>query len=978
MKSRYLLIPLVLACFLNPGSALAQSARGDLQATVVDQSDDPLPGVTVVVSSPVLQGVRTAVTDEHGKVRFSLLPPGIYSAVFTLDNYQTVEQDNVRVALEATATLEVSMNAVYTEEVLVTSEAPVVDVTATAIGSDFGQELMPVLPTGRDFTSITFLASGAVDGGAYADDRLQGNPSIMGASALENRYVVDELDTTDVAEGRAGTLVSYNFIEEIHVKTGGYQAEYGGALGGVINMITKSGGNDLKADVFVNYSDDSLWDEANVPQTRGEVKTVDSEYDFGFTLGGKFIEDKLWYFVAYNPNRTDQLVRNDVFLGDDVFQSNRLIREWSRDFYTGKLTWQVSDNSSVVANILGDPSEAAGDYYSTNFIDSPFVAETDMTYDRKIGGMNLGLSSHTIFTADTYFEAKLGHHESREEYTPNLDTPNYQDQTAAGLWTEGVGGDVLFGGSGFQQPKDDRTRDQLRASFSWFLGDDHEIKIGGGLNDVEYDMDYNVAGPSAAFCAPAIEGGAMRYDPETGDAVVIPNNCSTLGNGVLDGVMMPARVGNRFRLRDGYYYNRNYKNQSTGTTEEYNLYLQDAWKITDNLTLQLGLRAESSKSEGNLTQQLADRTLDFALDDMIAPRVGLVWDVAKSGRSKVFGHYGKFYQSIPLTINVRAFGNENYDFYYYEYPESGLPSTENPGLLTYWYRFSSEFTRIDPDIKPQYLEEYVLGGEYEVAKNVAVGVKYIRRELGRVIEDISVDGGNTYFITNPGGTYTVNPATGVPLDEPAFFPEAVRDFDGVELSGEKRLSNNWQMRASLMWSDLEGNYEGLYSRDNQQIDPNITSKFDLPSLLNNAFGTLQNNREWQFKTYGSYHFDFGMTAGFNFFYLTGNPVSKLGAHRTYGLDERFVTPRGSEGTTPDWWNLDLHLGYPIAVGNSRLELALDVFNVFDEQPAIELDQRWTVNADTDPDPDVQTNVDWGEPLVYPFPRNIRVGLKFSW
>lgn len=978
MKTRYLLILLALACFLSAGNALAQSARGDLQATVVDQSANPLPGVTVVVSSPVLQGVRTAVTDDNGKVRFSLLPPGIYSAVFTLDNYQTLQQDNVRVALEATASLDVTMNAVYTEEVLVTSEAPVVDITAAAIGSDFGQELMPVLPTGRDFTAITFLASGAVDGGAYADDRLEGNPSIMGASALENRYVVDELDTTDVAEGRAGTRVSYNFIEEIHVKTGGYQAEFGGALGGVINMVTKSGGNDLKGDLFVNYSDDSLWADSKIPKTRGEVKTIDSEYDFGFTLGGKFIEDKLWYFVAYNPNRTDQLVRNDVYLGEDVFQSNLLTRNWTRDFFTGKLTWQVSDNTSLIANVLGDPSEAAGDYYSTNFIDSPFVDQTDMTYDRKIGGVNLGVNSSTIFTDSTYLEAKVGHHQSKEEFTPHLDAANYEDQTSDGVWTNGVGDSAGFGGSGFQQPKDDRTRDQLRASFSWYPGDDHEIKVGSGYNDVEYDMDYNVAGPSAAFCVPTIEGGAYRYDPTTGDAVVIPNDCSVNGDGVLDGFMMPARVGNRFRLRDGYYYNRNYKNQSTGTTTEYNFYVQDAWKVTNNFTLQLGVRAEASQSEGDLTQRIPDRTLDFGFSEMIAPRAGFVWDVAKNGKSKIYGHYGKFYQSIPLTINVRSLGNENYDFYYYEYPESGLPSTDNPGRLTYWYRFASEFTKIDPDIKPQFLEEYVLGGEYEVANNLAVGVKYVRRELGRVIEDISVDGGNTYFVTNPGGTYMVNPATGVPLDEPVFFPQPVRDFDAVELSAEKRLSNNWQLRSSLLWSDLTGNYEGLYSRDNQQIDPNITSKFDLPSLLNNAFGTLQNNREWQFKTYGSYRFDFGMTTGFNFSYFTGNPVSKLGAHRTYGLDERFVTQRGSEGTTPDWWNLDLHLGYPILFGDNRLELSVDVFNVFDQQPAIEVDQRWTVRADTDPDPDVQTNDDWGEPLIYPFPRNIRVGLKFSW
>ena len=977
---RYNKLPFVLLalCILAAGTATAQSSRGGIQGTVETENAERLAGVMIDLTSPDLQGTRTTQTDENGKFRFLLLPTGTYRAAFTLDGFQTVARENLQVTLENVITLEVVMTSVFTDAVMVTGDSPVIDVTSTTIGTQFDQRMLSELPAGRDFTSVTFLATGAVDGGAIADDRLEGNPSIMGASVLENRYVVDELDTTDAAEGRAGTSISFNFIDEIQVKTGGYEAEYGGALGGVVNMITKSGGNSLRGDIFANYSSDSLWANALVPETRGDVKTVDKAQDFGFTLGGKFIQDKLWYFVAYNPNTLDQNVVNEVFdINDNLVQRNELLRSWERDYYTAKLTWQVNPSNSVTGSVLGDPSDVTGDFYSSNFFDSPFVPETNMGYDTKIGGNNIGLRWHSLFSDDMIFEAKWGHHENREEYTPTLDATNYQDQTSDGRWTGGAGGSVLFGGSGFQQPKDDRTRDQLRAAFTWFAGDDHEIKIGAGSNDVEYDMDYNMAGPSAAFCVPTISGGAYEYDFDTGTAVVVPNNCSTTGGAVLDGLMMPARVGNRFRLRNSYYYNRNYKNRSTGKTSEIHLYIQDSWQIADNFTLQLGLRAESSESEGNLTQTFPDRKLDFGFGDMLAPRVGFIWDPTDTGRSKVFGHFGRFYQSIPLTINVRSFGNENYDFYFYEYPDSGLPSTDNPGALTYIYNYGSFFTFLDPDVEPQYLEEYVLGGEYEVMQNVAVGAKYIRRELGKVIEDISVDGGSSYFITNPGGTFTVNPTNNVPLDEPVDFPTAERTFTGFELSMHKRYSNNWQMRASLLYSELEGNYEGLYSRDNRQIDPNITSKFDLPELLDNGMGILQNDREYQFKVFGSYNFDFGMTAGFNAFYLTGNPISKLGAHRTYGLDERFVTQRGSEGRTEDWANLDLHFSYPFALGNYELTLMADVFNLFDEQVAVEVDQRWTVADPGDPDPDSQTNLTWGEPLVYSQPRNIRFGVRFS-
>ncbi len=218
------------------------------------------------------------------------------------------------------------------------------------------------VPVGRDFKSVTFLATGAVDGGGYTDDNVAGNASVMGASALENRYVVDELDTTDAAEGRSGTQISSSFIEEVQVKTGGYEAEYGGALGGVVNMITKSGGNEFHGDVFGYFTNDSLWATAKIPETRGDVKTVDSEYDVGFTIGGKLIQDKLWYFVGYNPSTLDQAVRKDVTNGSVVVQTNQFIRTYDRDYFSGKLTWQANQSNSVTFSVLGDPTKSTNDF----------------------------------------------------------------------------------------------------------------------------------------------------------------------------------------------------------------------------------------------------------------------------------------------------------------------------------------------------------------------------------------------------------------------------------------------------------------------------------------------------------------------------------------------------------------------------------------------------------------------------------------
>jgi hypothetical protein len=300
-------------------------------------------------------------------------------------------------------------------------------------------------------------------------------------------------------------------------------------------------------------------------------------------------------------------------------------------------------------------------------------------------------------------------------------------------------------------------------------------------------------------------------------------------------------------------------------------------------------------------------------------------------------------------------------------------------------------TGISDDLEAMYTEEILAGFEYEVMPNVAVGIKGTVRNINNVIEDISVDGGHTYFITNPGGTVTHNPITGEQLDAPVFFPEPVRDYEALELTLNKRFSNNWQLFGSAVYAKNEGNYGGLFRQDNGQLDPNITSLYDLPELLQGAEGLLPNDREYQFKVYGSYLWPFRLTTGFFAQYLDGTPISKLGAHPIYGANERFVVPRGSAGRTPDIWNVDLSLQYPIRFGaGNDLKLIVDIFNISDQQEAATVSQTWTNRRDTvgllndcgGPGTGPGTacpegNPLWGTPTSYQTPRTFRLGAKFS-
>jgi len=953
-----------IAVFLVAAPVAFAQTTGRIDGVVLDDQGAGLPGVTVTINSASLQGERIQVTGADGRFRFLALPPGNYTLRASLEGFTPLEQTGINVQLDRTVSLQLTMASGFGEEVTVSGAVPIIDTTSTTTGANFGEELFQELPTSRTFQGLAFAAPGVVGGG------LGTNPSIGGASAAENRYVIDGLDTTDAAFGTIGTEVPFEFVKEVEVKTGGYEAEYGGALGGVLNVITKSGGNELQGDLFGYYNDDSL--QSEVPPTAAFGQDLGfTEYDFGAALGGKFIQDKLWYFVALNPSREE-----------DEYTSRggtAYTEETDTLFYAGKLTWQFNPSHQLVASAFGDPTDRE------NIGSRGTIG--NFAHNAEQGADNIGLTYNGTLSSSLFLELSGGRTDQTFNQAPILDVPFYEvsqfggsndglsfaiQQNCEGLPSNltpagaiAAGFDSVFSfnagctGGSFAQETGDSSRDDLRGSLTWFAatgGIDHEIKIGAALRAVDYQDHAHYPNPVAA-----------AFINEFG----VPEDLA----------------GQRYRLFNGSYGLIEYDQNSDGETDEQALYLQDRVRLGDYFSLNLGVRADSFESTGERSNEFPDRKLDFGFSDMVAPRLGFTWDVAKNGRSKLYGHFGQFYESVPLDINARAFGREQFNFFYFYYPTdtSGnplLPGGTLQGELYYVYRLGLG-TAVDPGIEPMYTEEILGGFEYEVLPNVAVGVKYTERSIENVIEDISVDGGATYFITNPGGVFTANPVTGEVLPEPVPFPEATRDYRALELSLNKRFTNNWQLYASYVNSENEGNYGGLFRQDNGQLDPNITSLFDLPDLLDGAFGPLPNDREHQFKAYGSYLWPFKLTTGFYAEFLSGTPISQLGRHRFYGRRERFITPRGSFGTTPDVYHVDLHLEYPITFGGgTELKLIADVFNISDEQEPTTVDQEFNNRrpgaGGVDPLLDnVQNNPDFGEPTNYQQPRTLRLGVKLS-
>jgi hypothetical protein len=231
--------------------------------------------------------------------------------------------------------------------------------------------------------------------------------------------------------------------------------------------------------------------------------------------------------------------------------------------------------------------------------------------------------------------------------------------------------------------------------------------------------------------------------------------------------------------------------------------------------------------------------------------------------------------------------------------------------------------------------------------------------------------------------------TGDVLETPILFPELVREYRALQLAFQKRLQDNWQLAGSYVYSRLEGNYGGTLGDDTRFTHP------ALPDSTANTSGLLENDRTHQAKLYGSYQWSFGLTSGLVAQYLSGIPISKRGnfpLRPFFSRGQRFITPRGSAGRTPDLFTLDLHLGYTLRMGNAlSVSLFGDLFNVTDSQRAVSVDEIWTfARADRTEDPNEcggpgtgpgtvcpQGNPNWGAPLTFQDPRTLRLGVRLS-
>ncbi|MEX1246338.1 MAG: TonB-dependent receptor [Thermoanaerobaculia bacterium] len=971
-------VPLWGALFLCR-AAVAQTTTGNIEGVVRDTGGGVLSGVTLQASSASLQGVRVTSSERDGRFRFPAVPPGIYAVKATLQGFRSSEK-SATVMLDATATADFALEPEVREEIAVTGEAPLVDTTSTTTGTNYTSRVVSHLPVSRNYADIVRSNPGVLPDTGETQGRSIAL-SIYGSTSVEHQWIIDGVNTTNVLKGMQGKAINNEFVQEVEVKTGGYQAEYGRAIGGVINVITKSGGNTFHGDAFVYYDSNALQAErVFVPGVDSDLSGMRlssySRTDYGFDLGGFVLKDRLWFFAAYDrisgPATISRYVSSEL-----VPDTMEFPLESTDNLYSGKLTWNIAAGSTLVGSVFADPTTNAGASLADprlggQPISNPAPGTWEST--RTIGGTDFGLRLNQLFGSSGLLTLQAARHQEKYALVPSgpglqvrLEDWTCQDGTGTPEEPCDIPGEPNFveGGLGIIRGPTNHSksrRDQVRADSTAYRGP-HEIKLGGDYQNGRTDAVTFFSG-----------GQRVRRFNEYGETYYRHDFFAT----------SPADL-------------TPVDNPNTAITRDFGAYVQDSWKAAPNLTINAGLRFDREWIINYLGEAVI-RTNEWQ------PRLGVVWDPLRDGTSKVYAFAGRFSYGLPTDLAIRVYGA---NFFVRTYNFDRDTVTPDPNVIGHDFsppQGSASGEPVDQGLKGISQEELTLGVEKTLGGTLSLGLKATYRSLASAIEDrcdldynFPESGGSTCAIMNPGSEgpfargdfhYCTglddfnNCVNGVAMYGAPPMPEAKRIYRGIELLVRKSFSQNLWLQASYVYSSLRGNYDGGVSEGTGQTDPGINADFDYPQLLHNAYGRLYLDRPHQLRLDSFYVMPFGLSAGLQAWLRSGAPLNQYGyLNEFYGVIQ--LVPRGYAGRLPMEWEANLTLEYPIRIGPVIATLQGYVYNLFNNQVRLGQDTTWSAQQqdgypDTIYDPNqASSNENYGKVTERSAPRLFRFALRVS-
>ncbi|MGZ8846183.1 MAG: TonB-dependent receptor, partial [Pyrinomonadaceae bacterium] len=851
MMKKFFMFVLAMTLALFATSVMAQtSTTGAVEGTVTDPNGAAVKGATVTVSGANLISTQTATTGDNGHFQIPALPPGMYKVAVEASGFAKFEQTDVTVNLGRTSSVDAQLNlATATASVTVTGAAAV-DTAQNTTGSNVSSEQFSNFPTQRTVQGLYTIAPTVTRSGLRDATGRDRDPSVAGSSGPENNYILDGVNTTDPAFGGSGANLPFEFVQEVEIKTGAYGAEYGKSTGGIFNVITKSGTNEFHGDLFGYGTTKGLVRETkNFPFT-GAAANGFSEVDLGGDIGGPIVKDKLWFFGAFNPQRRKNFYLTQTFHAPAENQvtipfyagkltwalnnSNTVTASTFGDFTkiegflataalqnasgfgsdvtaflgrqeTGGHNYAFRLNSTIKPNFIGEFSGGLHFQRANTIPQSNAAALVSDNFAVLRGGVVLPVTLTGINAGFTAASPNLGR-------TGDVDFVDGRGGSLQRNFLRGPG----FGLFGPQ----DRNRYEINIHMQNLAGK-HTVKWGFEWFKNIYNLQTVTSGPDITYANPlgltlatadsnSTQGSrvanAFSVCTTRGTQIVcpaqaavdllnvpgVPRPAGLVGPAILGGITAAEAFNNPFLVRLTTRP-RDFRLVADTVTNAEAFYVQDDYKFAKDFQFSIGARwdYEQAYSQGGGTYIKLNNFWDN-----LAPRLGLIWDFTGKSKGKLFANYATFIQTpIPLDVNVRAAGGDsqtdkNFNVNKYSAPAGsivipGIRADLGVGAVN----LGAGATPVDVGLKPPSIGEYSMGLEYEIARDLALGVRGIYRHERNVIEDGSFDDGDNYFLFNPGRN---EPGTTERLacDNPAIgcFGRAQRFYRAVEFTATKRFT----------------------------------------------------------------------------------------------------------------------------------------------------------------------------------------------
>ena len=730
----------------------------NITGTVVDAAGAPLAGVTVRLTSPALQGVRTYSTDASGKFIARLLPPGVYTVVFNKDGLET-RKITEQVGIDQTFSPKVTLTKVGGAVVEVIAAAPAVDKTDIKTASNYRSDTVDLLPNGRTMEGVALLAPGVTVG-------VGGRVQIRGAQTSGNLYLLDGQNISDNAYNNRGVRTIDDSIEETQVVTGAMSAEYGDVDGGVINSVTRSGSNEFAGSLRWELSD-AAWNATAPKQDRTAINNVMNETKTLY-VSGPIIKDTLWFSASYfktDSSSTGTIAYNQTDvnkLWDSTGNYPLNGPEGLNAGYTAntkevrrqaKLTWAVNQDHTVIASFINAAINDINRNYS--------AAELRALVPQLSTSSFINVAVRSAWASNFTTEVRMGNKKQNLSAggAPNGNSPFY---------TYSIGGysnNGIFNSADGGDERDNQTLN-IKGSLFW---------NGAGNHQTDFGIDY-------------YQGKRQAKNDQSPTGYTV---------GVM-GLNLITRQAFGVDIWEWKSGSGSAKNLSEG------LYINDKWTLDQHWNFQLGLRWDKYDAKNESGSSTAGAS-------GLSPRLGLKYDVIGDSKHIIGASFARYNAKVLEGITTRVTSQGNPTEIDHAYIGAGGPQSltylQDPSHYNFgasgitYYNDPTLNVKLGTGMKAPTVDE--LQASYAYSFNFAArGDGYVKvtgvSKKWKNLIDYSV--GNNGTVTSPVGAV-------VYVRTWDNHADTVRTYKGLELEAQYNV-NQWTIMGNTTWSALKGNYEG--------------------------------------------------------------------------------------------------------------------------------------------------------------------------